>query len=164
MKNKQVVGSEKVSNAGRPVTTGDTPGSKYTEWLEAQGLDKKTIMKRITDSVKVDNIIEQIHVNTVALETAKLLNDAASEYYNNNKNRDLSLNRQLQQVDVAIKKRQIQNQEEGRSDVDDKNLLKWLELRHKLMSDINKEKMELTKMATDKDSVVKAEDIDWDGI
>ena len=163
---KEILAIKKTSNVGRPVTTGSKPGSKYNTWLEAQGLDKKTILDRMTKAETVGQIAVEIEKRLIALNMAGLINDAAAEYYNSNKNRDLELNKQLQQVDVNIKNHEMKElgKDPEYSPINDKQLLRWYDLRSKLMEMIRKQQMELTKMATDKDSVVSTDDVNWDNI
>jgi len=167
-KTKEVTANaiDKTPNCGRPVTKGDTPGSKYNSWLEAQGLDKATILERMTSAETAGQMVAEIEKKMIGLQMFGVINDATSEYYNNNKNRDLALNRQLQEIDVDIKMHKIDKLKEDPtySPIDDKQLLKWVALRADLMDKIRKAQMELTKMATDKDSVVADKDVDWDAI
>jgi len=155
-----------VSNSGRPITKGDTPGSKYNNWMEANGFDKETILEKFSESDSVNELFDQIKKRTLALEFYALLHDKTSEFYNNSDKRALALTQQLIEVDADIKQHKLSQLEldPTYTPINDKQLLKWTELRAKLMADIRKEQLELTKMATDKNSVVNADDVDFDSI
>ena len=153
-------------NSGRHVSNGTTDGSKYEQFLTSMGMDRKTIMKEFEEANTGNEWFDKLKRRAMALEFYTKMNEITSDFYNNTDKRSLSLNAQLQQIDADLREHRMAKEQNDPtySVVDDKQYQKWLAMRVTLMAEIRKQQMELAKMSLDKDTDVKAEDIDWENM
>ena len=156
---------DKVDNKGRPITSGDR-SDKFTAFMKGIGFDKAGMLKEFEEAASSSDLVSRMKKRYLALKLHEALMESTVDLYNNANKRVLALMTQLQEIDAKIKVHEVEKAalDPTYSPIDDKNLLKWTQLRVDLMEKIRKQQMELTKMAVDKDSVVKADDVDWESI
>lgn len=156
---------DKVVNAGRPIKTGDR-SDKFQGFLKSIGFDKESLLTEFEEAASSSDLVSRMKKRYLALKMHEAMVESTVDLYNNANKRILALTTQLQEIDAKIKvhEEDMLAKDPTYSPINDKNLLKWTELRVKLMDTIRKQQMELSKMALDKDSDVKADEIDWSSI
>ena len=143
---------DKVSNKGVKVKSGDR-SEKFQSWLKSIGIDKEEMLKEFEESEDMSEMIASVKKRYMALKFYEGMVDITKDFYNDNNKRMLAMNSQLQEIDSIIRQHTFDRRKEDPtySEVDDKQLLKWTQMRIDLMDKIRKQQMELTKMSLDKD-------------
>jgi UDP-N-acetylglucosamine pyrophosphorylase len=152
-----------VESNGPPVTSGES--ANFQNFLQAIGIDKDRWLKDAEASAP--DIIAKTKARYLALVAYKAMLEQVKDFYSSDK-KSISFANMLMELDVNIA-RHIQMREEDPtySPISDREYLKAIEMKAKILDMLNKQKIDLGKLAVDvkkNGGSVTANEINWENI